>query len=55
VLRRRGLAPAFVPPISLVLANWADTYVAGLTGFRHLAEPDHPDRSAGLRGEAIAR
>ena len=45
VLRRRGLAPAFVPPISLVLATWADTYVAGLTGFRHLAEPDGPERS----------
>lgn len=45
VLRRRGLAPAFVPPISLVLATWADTYVGGLTGFRHLAEPNDPERS----------
>lgn len=45
VLRRRGVAPAFVPPISLVLATWADAYVAGLTGYRHLAEPEHPDRS----------
>jgi Fic family protein len=45
VLRRRGLAPAFVPPISLVLATWADTYVAGLTGFRHLTDADSPDRS----------
>lgn len=46
VLRRRGLAPAFVPPISLVLATWADTYVAGLTEFRHLAEPNSAERSA---------
>lgn len=46
VLRRRGLAPAFVPPISLVLATWADTYVAGLTRFRHLAQPNGPERSS---------
>jgi Fic family protein len=46
VLCRRGLAPAFVPPISLVLAAWSDTYVAGLTGFRHLAGADGPERSA---------
>lgn len=46
VLRRRGLAPGFVPPISLVLATWSDTYIAGLTGFRHLAAPDSPERSA---------
>jgi Fic family protein len=45
VLRRRGLAPVFVPPISLVLATWADSYVAGLTEFRHLAEPDSTERS----------
>jgi Fic family protein len=46
VLRRRGLAPAFVPPVSLVLATWSDTYIGGLTRFRHLAEPDSPERSA---------
>lgn len=45
VLRRRGLAPAFVPPISLVLATWAPTYVEGLMTYRHLAEPDSPERS----------
>ncbi len=39
-------APAFVPPVNLVLATWSDTYVAGLMGFRHLAEPDSPERSA---------
>ncbi|MGH9188084.1 MAG: Fic family protein [Acidimicrobiales bacterium] len=46
VLRRRGLAPAFVPPISLVLATWSDTYIGGLTSFRHLATPDSSERSA---------
>jgi Fic family protein len=45
VLRRRGLAPAFVPPISLVLATWVDDYISGLTAFRHLHPADSPDRS----------
>ena len=34
VLRRRGLAPDYVPPISVVLANARDRYIAGLTAFR---------------------
>ena len=34
LLRRRGLAPAFVPPISVVLARRRDRYIEGLTGFR---------------------
>ena len=34
VLRRRGLAPSYVPPVSLVLAGWADRYVQGLTDYR---------------------
>lgn len=34
VLRRRGLAPAYVPPISVVLAANRERYIAGLTGFR---------------------
>lgn len=46
VLRRRGLAPAFVPPISLVLAALSDDYVNGLMTFRHLSEPDSAERSA---------
>jgi Fic family protein len=45
VLRRRGLAPTFVPPISLVLATWSDDYIAGLGSFRHLHAADHPGRS----------
>jgi Fic family protein len=44
-LRRRGLAPTFVPPISLVLATWSDDYVNGLMTFRHLSEPDSAERS----------
>jgi Fic family protein len=34
VLRRRGLAPRYVPPVSLVLAADSKAYVGGLTAFR---------------------
>ena len=34
VLRRRGLAPSFVPPISVVFARRKDVYLRGLTRFR---------------------
>lgn len=34
LLRRRGLTPRFVPPVSLVLATDAKAYVGGLTDFR---------------------
>lgn len=34
LLRRRGLAPTFVPPISVVLARRRDRYIEGLTLFR---------------------
>lgn len=47
VLRRRGVAPRFVPPISLVLATWASDYIAGLTAYRHVGTPDNPERSRG--------
>ena len=47
ILRRRGLAPRFVPPISLVLATWASDYIAALTAYRHVGTPDSLDRSRG--------
>jgi Fic family protein len=34
VLRRRGLAPEYVPPISVVLATHRNEYIAGLTRYR---------------------
>lgn len=37
ILRRRGLTPAPVLPVSMILHTWSDQYVAGLTAFR--AEP----------------
>ena len=45
ILRRRGLSPTFVPPVSLVLATWSDGYITGLTAFRHLHAADSPERS----------
>lgn len=39
ILRRRGLALRVVPPVSLVLATWAQDYVEGLTATRYLADP----------------
>ncbi len=35
VLRRRGLAPRVLPPVSLVLATWSADYVGGLTATRY--------------------
>jgi Fic family protein len=35
VLRRRGLVTLVLPPVSLVLATWADDYVLGLQGTRY--------------------
>jgi Fic family protein len=34
ILRRRGLAPAYVPPISVVLARDKGRYIKGLTAYR---------------------
>jgi Fic family protein len=34
VFRRRGIAPSFVPPISVVFASARERYIAGLTRFR---------------------
>ncbi len=42
VLRRRGLATRVLPPISLVLATWANDYVAGLGATRYRGRPHRP-------------
>lgn len=39
ILRRRGLALRVLPPVSLVLATWARTYIDGLTQFRYVGSP----------------
>ena len=48
VLRRRGLVPRVLPPVSLVLATWATDYIAALAGTRYLGSPDSPVASEGL-------
>jgi len=40
IFRRRGIAPRYLPPVSLALAGEADRYVAGLTGWRNGDEED---------------
>jgi Fic family protein len=40
VLRRRGVAPRYAPPVSLALAGEADRYIAGLTSWRNGDEED---------------
>jgi Fic family protein len=35
ILRRRGLAPRVLPPVSLILATWAKDYVGGLQASRY--------------------
>jgi Fic family protein len=39
VFRRRGLSQRVLPPVSLVLATWAQDYVAGLTATRYQGTP----------------
>jgi Fic family protein len=48
ILRRRGLAPRVLPPISLVLSTWSDDYVSGLTGTRYLGDPSEERAHEGL-------
>lgn len=48
VLRRRGLAPRYVPPISLVLATRSRDYIRGLSAFRYLGTPESGPAQAGM-------
>ncbi len=48
ILRRRGLTPRFVPPVSVVLATDARRYIAGLVDFRE----GRPDDWIGLFADA---
>ncbi|MBI2238631.1 MAG: Fic family protein [Actinobacteria bacterium] len=48
ILRRRGLAPRVLPPVSLVLATWAGDYVSGLMATRYLGSPDSEAAISGL-------
>jgi Fic family protein len=48
VLRRRGLTPRVLPPVSLVLATFARDYVGGLTASRYVGSPDSSEASTGV-------
>jgi Fic family protein len=48
VLRRRGLAPRYVPPISLVLATRSRDYIRGLTACRYVGPPSSEAAQAGM-------
>jgi Fic family protein len=52
VLRRRGLTPTFVPPISVVLARDKDRYLKGLTLFREDRLTDWIELFAAATAEA---
>lgn len=52
VLRRRGVAPSYVPPISVVLAGSRERYIAGLTRFRGEGVEDWVEGFAGATYEA---
>lgn len=60
VLRRRGLAPFYVPPVSVVLATNAAAYIGGLTAFREGRLTEWGGtfaaamRTAGERAQALA-
>jgi Fic family protein len=48
VLRRRGLATRVLPPVSLILATWADDYVNGLAATRYRGPATGKYAHAGL-------
>lgn len=52
ILRRRGLAPSYVPPISVVLAADRSRYIEGLTWYRHGRVAEWVERFAGAAARA---
>jgi len=60
VFRRRGIAPRYVPPVSLVLATDARAYVGGLTAYRRALLDDWTGmfaaatRTAALQARSLA-
>lgn len=47
ILRRRGVAPRVLPPVSLVLATRADDYIDALTATRYIGAADSADAVEG--------
>jgi len=50
ILRRRGLAPQVLPPVSLVLATWSTDYVSGLMATRYRGPMTSVAARDGLNG-----
>jgi Fic family protein len=48
ILRRRGLAPRVLPPVSLVLATRSRDYINGLTATHYLGESDSEEAVLGV-------
>ena len=48
VLRRRGITPHFIPPVSLVLATWVNEYITGLRATRYIGPPNSDDAHEGI-------
>lgn len=55
ILRRRGLAPRFIPPISIVLGANKDAYISGIESFRAGAIDDWIGHFAGATELAALR
>src|SRR6185295_19230001 len=48
ILRRRGVAPRLLPPVSLVLATWSSSYIQALTATRYRGRADSADANQGI-------
>jgi Fic family protein len=48
ILRRRGVAPRILPPVSLILATWAQDYIDGLTASRYRGPATSKEASEGI-------
>ena len=48
ILRRRGIATHFLPPVSLVLATWGKDYVTGLTAPRYVGDANSESAYMGI-------
>ena len=48
IFRRRGIAPRVLPPVSLILATWAQDYIGGLTATRYRGAATSKQASQGI-------
>ncbi len=48
IFRRRGVAPRVLPPVSLILATWAQDYVGGLAATRYKGPATSKEATEGI-------